>query len=129
VNILDENVLADQRELLQHWKIPFRQIGHEVGWSGMTDEEIVPLLRSLRRPTLFTLDTDFYDRELVHARYGLVCLDVQQSETALFIRRVLRHSSFDTQAKRLGVVMRVMHTGVVFWRLHAQRAARVAWKD
>lgn len=84
MNILDENVLADQRELLQHWKIPFRQIGHEVGWSGMTDEEIIPLLLSLRRPTFFSLDADFFDRALLHARYGLVCLDVQQIGVGTF---------------------------------------------
>ena len=79
MNVLDENILADQRELLDCWGIAFRQIGHEVGRSGMTDEEIIPLLLSLRRPTLFTLDAGFYDRALAHDRYGLVCLDVRQS--------------------------------------------------
>lgn len=55
MNILDENILADQRELLQRWAIPFRQIGHEIGRSGMADAEIVPLLLELRRATFFTL--------------------------------------------------------------------------
>lgn len=127
MNVLDENILADQRELLQHWGIPFRQIAHEVGWSGITDEEIVPLLLGLRRPTLFTLDADFYDRGLAHKRYGLICLDVRQSEAALFIRRVLRHPTLNTQAKRMGLVVRASHSGLILWRSHAPRERRLEW--
>jgi len=27
MNILDENVLESQRQLLQKWRVPFRQVG------------------------------------------------------------------------------------------------------
>lgn len=37
--ILDENILEDQRRLLMSWRVPFRQIGHEVGRKGMKDSE------------------------------------------------------------------------------------------
>ncbi len=37
MNILDENVLESQRQLLQKWRVPFRQIGYEVGQKGMTE--------------------------------------------------------------------------------------------
>ena len=50
-----------------------------------------------------------------------------QYEVAHFIRRLLRHSAFATQAKRMGGVVRVMHTGVVAWRLNAGRELRLAW--
>lgn len=91
MNILDENVLEDQRQLLLNWRVPLRQIGYEAGWKGMQDEEIISLLLGMRRPTLFTLDRDFYKRGLCHARYSLVYMDVKQSEAAIFVRRVLRH--------------------------------------
>jgi len=53
MNILDENILESQRQLLIRWRIPFRQIGYEIGQKGMDDEEILPLLLTLRQPTFF----------------------------------------------------------------------------
>jgi len=129
MNILDENVLEGQRQLLLKWRVSFRQIGYEVGRKGMTDDEIIPFLLRLRRPTFFTIDHDFYRRVLGHARYGLVFLDVAQSEAAIFVRRLLRHREFDTQAKRMGVVIRASHTGLTVWRLHAEQEVRFDWTD
>ncbi len=51
MNILDENVLKDQRQLLHSWRIAIHQIGYDVGRKGMQDDEIIPLLHQLRRPT------------------------------------------------------------------------------
>lgn len=129
MNILDENILEDQRQLLRNWRVPLRQIGYEAGWKGMQDEEIISFLLSLRRPTLFTLDRDFYQRSLTHARYSLVYLDVRQSETAIFVRRVLRHRDLDTQAKRMGTVVRASHTRVAVWRPHADHEVYLRWAD
>ena len=70
--ILDENFPESQRQLLQGWRLSIRQIGYEVGRSGMQDEEIVPFLLQRRRSTFFTLDSDFYSHKLCHARYCLV---------------------------------------------------------
>jgi hypothetical protein len=86
----------------------------------MTDEEVIPFLLSLRRPTFFTLDRDFYSRELCHARYCLVFLDVAREECALFVRRVLAHPEPNTHAQRMGTVVRVSHPGPHVWALHAQ---------
>jgi len=129
MNILDENVLADQRQVLLSWRVQFRQIGYDVGRKGMQDDEIIPLLLSLRQPTLFTLDRDFYHRGLCHARYGLVCLDVEQSEAAIFVRRILRHRELDTQAKRMGTVVRASHSRLTVWRLHAEQEVHYGWSD
>lgn len=129
MNILDENILEDQRQLLRNWRVPLRQIGYEAGWKGMQDEEIISFLLSLRRPTLFTLDRDFYQRDLCHARYSLVYLDVRQSETAIFVRRVLRHRDLATHAKRMGTVIRASHTRVAVWRLHADQEVHLGWAD
>ncbi len=47
MNILDENISEDQRQLLRGWRIRARQIGHEVGRPGMQDGEIIPLLHGM----------------------------------------------------------------------------------
>lgn len=127
MNILDENIPESQRQLLRGWRIAVRQVGHEVGRQGMDDEEIIPLLHRLGRPTFFTRDLGFYNRRLCHAGYCLVCLAVGQYEAASFIRRFLRAPVFDTQAKRMGTVVWVSHTGVRVWRLHTAREERVEW--
>jgi hypothetical protein len=72
VNVLDENIIESQRQLLRNWRIPVRQIGFELGRKGMADEEIIPFLLTLRRPTLFTRDLGLYDRQHCHARYSVV---------------------------------------------------------
>jgi hypothetical protein len=100
LNLLDENIPRRQRQLLASWKIRFREIGHEVGRRGMEDHQIIPLLHRLRPVTFFSLDSDFFKAHLCHPGYCLVHLDVEYHEAAAFIRRLLRHPSFDTQAKR-----------------------------
>jgi len=44
VNVLDENILKNQRQLLRSWRIRGRQIGDEIGRKGLQDEEIIRLL-------------------------------------------------------------------------------------
>lgn len=127
MNVLDENILESQRQSLQGWRIPVRQIGHELGRKGMQDEEIIPFLLTLRRPTLFTRDLGFYSRGLCHARYALVILAVGQYEVAHFIRRLLRHPDFNSQSKRMGWVIRIMHSGLAAWDLHAEHEVRRQW--
>jgi hypothetical protein len=129
MNILDENVLESQRQRLTVWHIPFRQIGYEVERKGMADDEIIPLLLTIRQPTFFTLDADFFKRSLCDARYGLVHLDVDESEAAAFIRRLLNHSEFNTHAKRMGVVVRVSHARIDVWRLGVMQEQRFAWEE
>jgi len=127
LNILDENILEDQRHLLSTWRVPFRQIGREVERKGVQDAEIIPFLLTLRQPTFFTIDRDFYERGLCHARYSLIFLDVKQSEAAIFTRRIPRHNEFDTQAKRMGCVIRATHIRISLWRLHAEQEAYWGW--
>ena len=127
--LLDENFPDSQRQLLRSWRIRPQQIGYEIGRKGMSDEEIIPFLHQLRRPTFFTLDDDFYERGLCHAGYCLVFIDVGQYEAASFVRRLLRHREFSTQAKRMGVVIRVSHTGISAWYLHVEEERYIKWAD
>jgi hypothetical protein len=127
VNILDENIPKNQRELLTSWHVAIRQIGYDVGRKGIQDDEIIPLLHQLRRPSFFTRDSDFFDRRLCHQRYCLVYMDVDKYEAALFVRRVLRHPEFDTQVKRMGAVIRVSHRGLAVYRLRTGGLVFLDW--
>jgi hypothetical protein len=59
MNILDENIIASQRQRLRSWRIPVRQIGVDIDRKGFQDEEILPFLQHLHRPTFFTRDRGF----------------------------------------------------------------------
>lgn len=112
MNILDENIPEGQRERSRRWRIGVGQIGQGVGRQGIQDQDIIPLLHQLRRPSFFRRDADSYDRRLRPPHDCLVYLDLQPDETAHSIRCTLRHPSLDTQAKRVGSVVRVGHAGL-----------------
>ncbi len=125
--VLDENILESQRQLLRSWRVRVYQIGYDLSRKGITDEEIIPFLLEQRYPTFFTRDLGFYERRLCHSQYCLVCLAVGQYEVATFVRRVLRHPEFRTQAKRRGAVIRVSSAGLQVWHLHAEQETFLAW--
>ena len=127
MNILDENIIASQRQRLRSLRIPVRQIGVDIARKGLQDEEIIPFFHHQRRATFFTRDRGFYRREVCHRQYGIVCLEVTPEEVAVFVRRVLRHPGLNTQAKRLGTVVRASHRGLGVWRLHAQVEEVILW--
>lgn len=93
----------------------------------MKDFEIIPFLHQMRRVTFFTLDFHFYKRELCHARYCLVCMDVKKQEAADYARRLLRHPEFDTIAKRMGKVVRVSSMALTLWRLNGGKEEYLNW--
>jgi len=128
MNILDENVPESQRTLLRSMRVALRQIGQDVGRKGMKDDEIIPLLHRLDRPTSFTLDGDFYDRRLCHEGYCLVHLDVDEEVAATHVRRVLRHPNLNTKAKRMGRVIRVLPTALAVWHIHQEQESHLSWQ-
>ena len=87
----------------------------------MKDREIISLLHTLRRPTFFTRDHDFYKADLCHRGYCLVFVDLAFDEAAEFTRRFLRHTAFRSQAQRMGRVVRVHHAGVSYWQAPVKR--------
>jgi hypothetical protein len=126
--ILDENIIASQRVQLRKWRIRFTQIGKETGRQGMNDlENIVPLLHRLRRPTFFTHDLGFFDYSLCHKGYALICLDVRAKETALYIRRCLRHPEFQAEKQRVGKVILARQRNLSFWKIGTPRLQRLSW--
>ncbi|HJT75987.1 MAG TPA: hypothetical protein VJ739_02200 [Gemmataceae bacterium] len=127
MNVLDENLPESQRILLRRRRVPFRQIGEELGQKGMKDREIIALLHQLDRPTFFTLDGDFFVRRLCHERYCLVHLDVEEEVAAEFIHRLLRHRALNTRTKRLGLVIRATPTGLTVWRVRQDEKDHLSW--
>lgn len=128
MNVLDENVPESQRVLLRNQRIAVRQIGQNLGRKGMQDDDLIPLLHRLDRPTFFTLDSDFYRRRLCPEGYCLVHLDVSEEAVAEYVIRVLRHRELNTRAKRMGRVIRVLPTGLTLWRVGRQQEWRLAWR-
>src|SRR5581483_6693079 len=127
MNLLDENIPESQRRILVQKRIHVRQIGLEVGRCGMKDVEIIPLLHSLARPTFFTFDAGFFRKNLCHPNYCLAWLDVRENDVAYFIRRLLRHSAFDTRAKRVGAVLHIAASHIIAWRLGSSKPIQYAW--
>ena len=83
MNLIDENIVFGQRQRLTALKVPFKQIGFEIGRRGMKDEnDVIPLLHSLVHPTFFTRDHYYYQAPLRHSGYCLVYLDVLADQTA-----------------------------------------------
>jgi hypothetical protein len=128
MNVLDENISKSQRQLLESWRISIKQIGINTGRSGMKDSEIISHLQGLRRSTFFTRDDGFFKPQLCHSRYCLIYLDVEKSEAAIFIRRVLKHPEFSTQSKRMGNVIRVSHAGLACWRIRVRKEFHFKWE-
>ena len=128
MNVLDENIVFEQREILRRWRIPFRQIGYELTRQGIKDPQVIPLLLRLKQPTFFTRDFDYFDAQLCHQGYCLVWLNVRPDEAALFVRSFLRHPSFRTHQQRLGLVIRVHFGGLDYWQRGQRRQKEIGWR-
>ncbi len=57
--MLDENLPDGQQQFLRKARIRFLVIGVEVGSAGAQDENLIPALHRLARPTFFGLDRSF----------------------------------------------------------------------
>jgi hypothetical protein len=95
----------------------------------MQDEEIIPLLRTLRHPTFVTRDADFFDRSLCADHYCLVYFRIHPLEIATHVRRLLHHPAFRTWSQRQGRVLRITTSGIWSWEIHQPRIARHRWVD
>ena len=129
MNLLDENIPTDQRDILTTWGLRCRVIGVDVAYLSVGDDNIVSLLHHLKQPTLFTRDQHFFHRSLCHAGYCLVWLDFKPAEAAEYIRRFLRHPRFHTKAKRMGVVARAHHDGVEFHVRGQTKRTHLPWEE
>src|SRR4051812_37241416 len=105
--LLDENLPRACIRQLSARRLRARQIGTEISYEGIKDEQIIPLLHRLHRATLFTRDQRLYRRDLAHRTYCVVCLDIAEEEAAAYIVNLLRHRDLNTLQKRLGKIIHV----------------------
>jgi hypothetical protein len=70
---------------------------------------------------------NFFKRRLCPDLYYLVFLNVEIIHVAEYTRRLLKHPAFDTQAKRMGNVIRASHSGHSYWRLRREQEQRIGW--
>jgi hypothetical protein len=115
--LLDENITKDQKELLEKWRFNVKQIGVDIAIKGIQDIQIITLLQQLQGVLFLTRDTDFFKQRYCHLNYGIVYLHVEKTETAYFIRRFLKHTDFNTSAKRLGKIIKVSQTLIQYYSL------------
>lgn len=127
MHILDENIPESQRQLLRSWRIHCRQIGYEIGKQGMSDTSILSFLHKSNPATFFTRDLGFYKQRNCHSRYCLIILEIGQYEVASFIRRILRHSHFNTKTKRMGCVVWIAHDRIRYLNKQAEHEMEVSW--
>ncbi len=80
-----------------------------------------------KNSTFFSLDSDFFNRNLSHLKFCLIFLDLEQYESAMFIRRFLRNEEFDTQKKRMGRVIKVSHSGLAVWKVNDETPQKYYW--
>lgn len=125
--LLDENIRQDQAIQLRRQRIPARFLVENFARTGIQDPDIIPLLHRLKQPAFFTHDRDFFRRGLVHQNYCLVWLDMYDGKAAEFIRAFLKHESFNTAAKRMGIVARVHHQGIDFWQRNRAALQHARW--
>jgi hypothetical protein len=109
--------------------VRFRVIGVDLAATGTDDAHLLPVLHRLPQPTFFSLDHDFHRPDWAHAGYCLVWLDVRGRQAAEFIRRFLRHPEFDTQARRMGTVIRVHADGLWRWQIGRRTSQSFPWHD
>ncbi|MCW5553066.1 MAG: hypothetical protein KIS67_13015 [Verrucomicrobiae bacterium] len=129
--VLDENLSEIEVWRLREWSIAVRQVGPDVASRSVTDDNLLPVLHRLKRPTFFTRDRDFWKAGLRHAGYCLVFLDMleHEGEVAATIRRFLRHPAFNTHAKRMGKVVRVHYDGLHYWQMGVRSLQLASWPD
>jgi hypothetical protein len=113
MNLLDENITPEEREKLRRYKIRVQHIGYDVAEKGFDDtQQIIPLLMTLKNPTLFTRDRLFVQPHNRHPHYCLVYLDVRYDGVARTVRRFLKHPDYNTVQKRLGKIIHIGETSL-----------------
>jgi hypothetical protein len=126
--LLDENTPRSQREFLESRRLPVRKVAYNWGREAMTDEEIVAQLHKLRQVTLFTRDLRLYSRHLCHPSYCMAVIAAPADQVASYVVRFLRHRSFRTHGLRMGKVVRLQPSGIIYWTRNSAVESLEPWR-
>ena len=95
------------------------------------DERVPDILRTLRTPSLVTIDDWFWSRTRRDRRYCILYFALRKDEQAnipLLLRRLLRLPEFRTRAARMGKVARVSLDHVTWWQMGDENRYIVQWR-
>src|SRR5438128_639881 len=116
-HIFDEDCPRTQVREIRRKVRSVAQIGEDCAEKGWKDrDQIIPYLHG-SGTTFHTQDSGFFDSRLCHADYCLVYYDVPPGELTQWVLRLLRHDVFRTHRKRLGKVIKVGPSKIVYWEL------------
>jgi hypothetical protein len=75
--VLDENVSENEIWRLREAGLNVRVIGQDIAIKSVSDENIIPALLELKKPTFFTRDRDFWKSRFRHDAYAIVFMDIR----------------------------------------------------
>ena len=126
--LLDYNIPEHQVEALRRARLRPQQVGRDIGRPEWQDlEEILRYLHRLKAATFITRDEGFFRHRLCHPHYCLVVVSGPVIETAVHVQRFLRHVAFRTRQQRVGKVVRLSSTRIVWWEIGRESQQRLLW--
>ncbi len=93
----------------------------------MQDKDIIRELHQVRNATFITRDSDFYKRKWLHRGYCIIYLTCPENKVAEVATHVVRHSEFNTHAKRMGKVIRASSEGITYMQINLPEERTIAW--
>ena len=128
--LVDHNIPEHQVEILRRARLRPQQIGREVGRPEWQDlEEILRYLHRRKSATFITRDEGFFRRRLCHRTYCIVVVSGLVTETAVYVRRFLRHTAFRAKQQRVGKVVRLSPTRIAWWEVGVEAQQRLSWSS
>ncbi|MBM3237208.1 hypothetical protein FJZ31_13025 [Candidatus Poribacteria bacterium] len=129
--VVDEHLRYDRvTEPLQRF-VKTQQIGVELLQAkGLSDEQIIPFLRSLKRRTFVTIDNWFYKARLCDNTYCLIYFHLameQQAQIPSLLRHLFQIAGFRTVRERMGKVVRVGHETIRYYQRNLPGEQTLAW--
>ena len=129
--VVDEHLRYDRvTEPLQRF-VTAQQIGAELSHAkGLSDEQIIPFLRSLKRRTFITIDAWFYKSRLCDNAYCLIYFRLtmeQQAQIPSLLRRLFKIEGFRTVKERMGKVVHIGHEAIRYYQRGLPGEQRLNW--
>lgn len=94
------------------------------------DDRIPEILLTLTKPTLITLDSDFWRMDLCHADYSIFYFALReddQDQVPKLLLKSLKLDPFKTRAKRMGKVVRIAKARIQYWKCGSNILHTVRW--
>ena len=129
--VVDEHLgHRDVTEPLRRF-VTAQQIGFELSHArGLSDEQIIPFLRSLKRRTFITIDDWFYKARLCDNAYCLIYFHLtmgQQSQIPFLLRCLFQIEGFRTVRERMGKVVHVGREAIRYYQRNLPGEQTLDW--